>query len=176
MGDVAVTPNPTADQLAQIAYTTAETAKSVAGFHNPYVAMLSFSTKGSAQDAKDRETGKSVYIIDKVVEATKIAKERFPELKVDGELQADAALVPAVAAKKAPGSNIAGKANVLIVPNLEVGNIGYKLIERLGGAKAIGPILQGIARPVNDLSRGCCVDDIYYMVAITACQAQDSKK
>jgi len=176
MGDVAVTPNPTADQLAQIAYTTAETAKSVAGFQNPYVAMLSFSTKGSAQDAKDRETGKSVYIIDKVVEATKIAKEKFPELKVDGELQADAALVPAVAAKKAPGSNIAGKANVLVVPNLEVGNIGYKLIERLGGAKAIGPILQGIARPVNDLSRGCCVDDIYYMVAITACQAQDSKK
>lgn len=176
MGDVAVTPNPTADQLAQIAYTTAETAKSVAGFQNPYVAMLSFSTKGSAQDAKDRETGKSVYIIDKVVEATKIAKEKFPELKVDGELQADAALVPAVAAKKAPGSNIAGKANVLVVPNLEVGNIGYKLVERLGGAKAIGPILQGIARPVNDLSRGCCVDDIYYMVAITACQAQDSKK
>ena len=176
MGDVAVTPNPTADQLAQIAYTTAETAKSVAGFQNPYVAMLSFSTKGSAQDAKDRETGKSVYIIDKVVEAAKIAKEKFPKLKVDGELQADAALVPAVAAKKAPGSNIAGKANVLVVPNLEVGNIGYKLIERLGGAKAIGPILQGIARPVNDLSRGCCVDDIYYMVAITACQAQDSKK
>ena len=176
MGDVAVTPNPTADQLAQIAYTTAETAKSVAGFQNPYVAMLSFSTKGSAQDAKDRETGKSVYIIDKVVEATKIAKEKFPELKVDGELQADAALVPAVAAKKAPGSDIAGKANVLVVPNLEVGNIGYKLIERLGGAKAIGPILQGIARPVNDLSRGCCVDDIYYMVAITACQAQDAKR
>ena len=176
MGDVAVTPNPTADQLAQIAYTTAETAKSVAGFQDPHVAMLSFSTKGSAKDAIDRETGKSVYIIDKVVEATKIAKEKFPTLKVDGELQADAALVPAVAAKKAPGSEIAGKANVLVVPNLEVGNIGYKLIERLGGAKAIGPILQGIARPVNDLSRGCCVDDIYYMVAITACQAQDAKK
>lgn len=176
MGDVAVTPNPTADQLAQIAYTTAETAKSVAGFQNPHVAMLSFSTKGSAKDAKDKETGKSVYIIDKVIEATKIAKEKFPELKVDGELQADAALVPVVAAKKAPNSEIAGKANVLVVPNLEVGNIGYKLIERLGGAKAIGPILQGIARPVNDLSRGCCVDDIYYMVAITACQAQEAKK
>ena len=176
MGDVAVTPNPTADQLAQIAYTTAETAKSVAGFQDPKVAILSYSTKGSAKDAIDKETGKSVYVIDKVIEATKIAKEKFPNLKVDGELQADAALVPAVAAKKAPNSDIAGKANVLVVPNLEVGNIGYKLIERLGGAKAIGPILQGIARPVNDLSRGCCVDDIYYMVAITACQAQDAKK
>ncbi|MBP7767861.1 MAG: phosphate acetyltransferase [Prevotella sp.] len=175
MGDVAVTPNPTAEQLAQIAYTTAETAKSVAGFKNPVVAMLSFSTKGSAQDAIDKATGKSVYIIDKVVEATKIAKERYPELQVDGELQADAALDPATAAKKAPGSNVAGKANVLVVPNLEVGNIGYKLVQRLGGAEAIGPILQGIARPVNDLSRGCSVDDIYYMVAITACQAQDAK-
>lgn len=176
MGDVAVTPNPTAEQLAQIAYTTAETAKSVAGFQNPHVAMLSFSTKGSAQDAIDKETGKSVYIIDKVVEATRIAKERFPDLKVDGELQADAALDPRVAATKAPDSNIAGKANVLVVPNLEVGNIGYKLLQRLGGATAIGPILQGIARPVNDLSRGCSVEDIYYMVAITACQAQDAKK
>lgn len=176
MGDVAVTPNPTAEQLAQIAFTTAETAKSVAGFKDPHVAMLSFSTKGSAKDAKDKETGKSVYIIDKVVEATKLAKEKFPELKVDGELQADAALDPATAAKKAPGSDIAGKANVLVVSNLEVGNIGYKLIQRLGGATAIGPILQGIARPVNDLSRGCSIDDIYYMVAITACQAQDAKK
>ncbi len=175
MGDVAVTPNPTADQLAQIAYTTCQTAKSVAGFKDPHVAMLSFSTKGSAKDAIDKATGKSVYIIDKVVEATKIAKERYPDLKVDGELQADAALDPATAAKKAPGSDVAGKANVLVVPNLEVGNIGYKLVQRLGGATAIGPILQGIARPVNDLSRGCSVDDIYYMVAITACQAMDSK-
>jgi phosphate acetyltransferase len=175
MGDVAVTPNPTAEQLAQIAYTTAETAKSVAGFQHPVVAMLSFSTKGSAQDAIDKETGKSAYIIDKVVEATKIAKERYPNLIVDGELQADAALDPATAAKKAPGSDVAGKANVLVVPNLEVGNIGYKLVQRLGGAEAIGPILQGIARPVNDLSRGCSIDDIYYMVAITACQAQDAK-
>ena len=173
---MAVTPNPTADQLAQIAYTTAQTAHSVAGIADPRVAMLSFSTKGSAKDAKDKATGKSVYIIDKVIEATQIAHEKYPELQVDGELQADAALVPAVAEKKAKGSDIAGRANVLVVPNLEVGNIGYKLVQRLGGAIAIGPILQGIARPVNDLSRGCSVDDIYYMVAITACQAQDAKK
>ena len=176
MGDVAVTPNPTADQLAQIAYCTAETAKSVAGIQDPRVAMLSFSTKGSAKDAKDKATGKSVYIIDKVIDATKIAHEKYPELKVDGELQADAALVPSVGEFKAPGSPIAGHANVLVVPNLEVGNIGYKLVQRLGGAIAIGPILQGIARPVNDLSRGCSVDDIYYMVAITSCQAMDAKK
>ena len=176
MGDVAVTPNPTADQLAQIAYTTAHTAQSVAGIADPQIAMLSFSTKGSAKDAINKETGKSVYIIDKVKDAVAIAKEKFPELHLDGELQADAALVPEVAAKKAPGSDVAGKANVLVVPNLEVGNIGYKLVQRLGGAIAIGPILQGIARPVNDLSRGCSVDDIYYMVAITACQAQDAKK
>ncbi len=176
MGDVAVTPNPTADQLAQIAYTTAATARSVAGFQDPHVAMLSFSTKGSAKDAKDKQTGKSVYIIDKVIEATQIAREKYPDLKVDGELQADAALDPTVAAKKAPQSDIAGRANVLVVPNLEVGNISYKLVQRLGGATAIGPILQGIARPVNDLSRGCSVDDIYYMVAITACQAQDAKR
>ena len=176
MGDVAVTPNPTADQLAQIAYTTAHTAQSVAGIADPQIAMLSFSTMGSAKDAINKETGKSVYIIDKVKDAVAIAKEKFPELHLDGELQADAALVPEVAAKKAPGSDVAGKANVLVVPNLEVGNIGYKLVQRLGGAIAIGPILQGIARPVNDLSRGCSVDDIYYMVAITACQAQDAKK
>ena len=176
MGDVAVTPNPTADQLAQIAFTTSQTAKSVAGIEDPHVAMLSFSTKGSAKDAIDKATGKSVYIIDKVIEATKLAQERYPDLKVDGEMQADAALVPSVAAKKAKGSEVAGKATVLIAPNLEVGNIGYKLVQRLGGAIAIGPILQGIARPVNDLSRGCSIDDIYYMVAITACQAQDAKK
>lgn len=175
MGDVAVTPNPTAEQLAQIAYTTAQTAKSVAGFKDVRVAMLSFSTKGSAKDAIDKATGKSVYIIDKVLEATRLAQEQYPDLQVDGELQADAALVPSVGATKAPGSHIAGKANVLIVPNLEVGNIGYKLVQRLGGVTAIGPILQGIARPVNDLSRGCSVEDIYYMVAITACQAQDAK-
>jgi len=165
MSDVAVTIMPTAEQLAQFAYCTAETAKAVAGIEAPKVAMLSFSTKGSA----------SHEVVDKVVEATRIAKETWPELDIDGELQADAALVPSVAAKKAKDSEVAGKANVLIVPCLEVGNIGYKLVQRLGGAEAIGPILQGIARPVNDLSRGCSVDDIYYMIAITSCQAQAAK-
>ncbi len=165
MGDVAVTPVPDVHQLAEIAVCTAQTAKDVAGIEDPCVAMLSFSTKGSAKHE----------LVDKVVEATKIAKEMAPDLKIDGELQADAALIPEVADKKAHGSNIAGKANVLIVPNLEVGNISYKIAQRLGDAIAIGPILQGIARPVNDLSRGCSVDDIYYMVAITACQAMNSK-
>lgn len=165
MGDVAVTPVPTAEQLAQIAVCTAQTARSVAGIQDPRVAMLSFSTKGSAKHE----------VVDKVVEATHLAHELAPELKLDGELQADAALVPAVGEKKAPGSLIAGHANVLVVPNLEVGNISYKLVQRLGDALAIGPILQGIARPVNDLSRGCSIEDIYYMVAITACQAMDAK-
>ena len=175
MGDVAVTPNPTAERLQKIAYSTAQTRHIVDGFTDPRVAMLSFSTKGSAKDAIDKATGKSVYIIDKVLDATRIAHEKYPELKVDGELQADAALVPSIAKKKAPESEIAGNANVLIVPNLEVGNIGYKLVQRLGHVIAIGPILQGIARPVNDLSRGCSIDDIYYMVAITSCQAQDAQ-
>ena len=165
IGDVAVTPMPDAAQLAQIAVCTAQTAKSVAGFDDPRVAMLSFSTKGSAKHE----------VVDKVVEATRLAKELNPDLKIDGELQADAALVPSVGTKKAPGSDIAGKANVLVVPCLEVGNISYKLVQRLGNADAIGPILQGIARPVNDLSRGCSVHDIYKMVAITACQAMDAK-
>lgn len=165
VGDVAVTPMPDANQLAQIAVCTAQTAKSVAGFADPRVAMLSFSTKGSA----------SHEVVDKVVEATRQAKELAPDLHIDGELQADAALVPSVGAKKAPSSEIAGKANVLVFPCLEVGNIAYKLVQRLGDAEAIGPILQGIARPVNDLSRGCSVDDIYKLVAITACQAMDAK-
>ena len=166
IADVAVTPMPDANQLAQIAVCTAQMAKAVAGFEDPRVAMLSFSTKGSAKHE----------VCDKVIEATRLAKEMAPELKIDGELQADAALVPSVGAKKAPGSDIAGKANVLVFPNLEVGNIGYKMVQRLGDAIAIGPVLQGIARPVNDLSRGCSIDDIYYMIAITACQAMDAKK
>ena len=161
MGDVAVTPAPDAGQLAQIAVCTARTAKSVAGFADPRVAMLSFSTKGSAKHE----------VVDKVVEATALAKELDPSLKIDGELQADAALVPSVGAKKAPGSDIAGKANVLVVPNLEVGNISYKLIQRLGHAEAIGPILQGIAKPVNDLSRGCNADEVYHMAIITVALA-----
>lgn len=165
VADVAVTPMPDAAQLAQIAVCTAQTAKSVAGFEDPRVAMLSFSTKGSAKHE----------VVDKVIEATRLAKEMAPELNIDGELQADAALVPSVGEKKAPGSHIAGRANVLVFPNLEVGNIGYKLVQRLGNADAIGPILQGMARPVNDLSRGCSVDDIYKMIAITACQAIDAK-
>jgi len=165
MGDVAVTPVPDANQLAQIAVCTARTAKAVAGIE-PRVAMLSFSTKGSAKHE----------VVDKVVEAFNIAKEMDPEMIIDGELQADSALVPSVAASKAPGSPLAGKANVLVVPSLEVGNIGYKLVQRLGHATAVGPILQGIARPVNDLSRGCSIDDIYKMIAITANQAIAAKE
>ncbi len=164
MGDVAVTPMPDANQLAQIAVCTAQTAKAVAGM-DPRVAMLSFSSKGSAKHE----------VVDKVLEAVAIAKEMAPEVKIDGELQADAALVPHIGQSKAPGSEIAGHANVLVVPCLEVGNIAYKLVERLGHATAIGPILQGIARPVNDLSRGCSIDDIYKMVAITANQAIAAK-
>ncbi len=165
VGDVAVTPVPDAEQLSQIAVCTARTAKAVAGIQEPRVAMLSFSTKGSAKHE----------VVDKVVEATRLAKELDPSLKIDGELQADAALVPSVGESKAPGSEIAGHANVLVFPSLEVGNISYKMVQRLGGADAIGPVLQGIARPVNDLSRGCSVDDVYKMIAITANQAIAAK-
>lgn len=158
--DCAVMPNPNAQELASIAIASAQTARALVGVE-PRVAMLSFSTKGSAQHE----------MIDKVTEATRIAKETAPDLLIDGELQADAALVPSVGASKAPGSLIAGKANVLVFPTLESGNIGYKLVQRLGNAEAVGPILQGMAAPVNDLSRGCSVDDIYKMVAIAANQA-----
>jgi len=161
MSDVAVTPVPTAEQLAQIAVCTEHTAKCIVGIDDPKVAMLSFSTKGSAKHE----------VVDKIIEATRLAKELNPEMKVDGEMQADAALVPFIGASKAPGSEVAGHADVLIVPSLEVGNIGYKLAQRLGDMEAVGPILQGMAQPVNDLSRGCSIDDIYKMVAITSNQA-----
>jgi len=163
--DCAVMPNPTAEELASIAVASAQTMKSLVGV-DPRIAMLSFSTKGSAEHE----------MIDKVREATRIANEIAPELQIDGELQADAALVPTVGASKAPGSTIAGKANVLVFPTLEAGNIGYKLVQRLGNAEAVGPVLQGMAAPVNDLSRGCSVEDIYNMVAITANQAIGLKK
>ena len=146
--------------MAEIAISTAETARAIAGIE-PRVAMLSFSTKGSAKHE----------LVDKVAEATKLAKEMAPELALDGELQADAALIESVAKTKAPDSKVAGKANVLVFPDLQAGNIGYKLVERFSGADAVGPILQGIAAPVNDLSRGCKVQDIVQMVVITANQA-----
>jgi phosphate acetyltransferase len=158
--DCAVMPNPTAKELAEIAVATAQTTQALVGVE-PRVAMLSFSTKGSAKHE----------LVDKVTEATRLAREMAPDLQIDGELQADAALVPFVGQSKAPGSSVAGKANVLVFPNLECGNISYKLVQRLGNAEAVGPILQGMAAPVNDLSRGCSVDDIYKMVAICANQA-----
>lgn len=163
--DCAVMPNPTAPELAQIAVSTANTTKSLIGIE-PKIAMLSFSTKGSAKHE----------MVDKVVEATRLAKEMSPELNIDGELQADAALVPDVAASKAPGSTVAGKANVLIFPSLETGNIAYKLVQRLAGAEAVGPVLQGMASPINDLSRGCSVEDVYNMIVITSNQAIGNRK
>ena len=159
--DCAVIPEPDAEQLANIALGAADSARSLAGME-PKVAMLSFSTKGSAKHDS----------VTKVQEATRIAKEMAPDLMLDGELQLDAALVEKVGQLKAPGSKVAGHANTLVFPDLGAGNIGYKLVQRLAGAEAYGPILQGIAKPCNDLSRGCSAEDIVATVAITACQAQ----
>lgn len=162
--DCAVVPDPTAEELAQIAVSTAATARNIAGI-DPVVAMLSFSTKGSASHER----------VDKVVRATDIAKEMDPSLKIDGEMQSDAAIVPGVGATKAPGSPVAGHANTLVFPSLEVGNIAYKLVQRLAGAGAVGPILQGLAAPVNDLSRGCLVEDVYNTIIVTCNQAIGEK-
>lgn len=163
--DCAVVPNPTAPELAQIAVSAAETAKCLAGI-DPRVAILSFSTKGSAKHE----------MVDKVIEATKIAHEMDSTIKLDGELQADAAIVPSVGKSKAPNSEIAGTANVLVFPSLEVGNICYKLVQRLGGVQAVGPFLQGLAKPVNDLSRGCSAEDIYKTIIVTCNQSISAKQ
>jgi phosphate acetyltransferase len=158
--DCAVHPNPTDRELAEIAIATAKTTKALAGF-DPRIAMLSFSTKGSAKHE----------MVDKVIRATCMAREMDPNLKIDGELQADAAIIESIGKSKAPGSEIAGKANVLIFPTMESGNIAYKLVQRLAHAEAVGPVLQGMAAPINDLSRGCSVNDIVNMIAITVNQA-----
>jgi len=157
--DCAVHPNPTDSELAEIAVATAKTTKAIAQME-PRVAMLSFSTMGSANHE----------MVEKVRNATKIAKEMAPEFKIDGEMQADAAIIEAIGSKKAPNSEIAGKANVLVFPDLNTGNIAYKLVQRMAGAEAVGPVLQGMAAPINDLSRGCSVSDIVNLVAITANQ------
>lgn len=163
-GDCALNQNPTADELSEIAISSAQSFEQLTG-GEPKVAMLSYSTYGSAKSD----------LVTKVQEATKLAKEKAPDLKLDGELQFDAAIIDSVAKQKAPDSTVAGKANVIIFPDLNAGNIAYKLVQRLAKADAYGPILQGIAKPVNDLSRGCTADDIAGVVAITALQAQNQK-
>ena len=162
--DCAVVPDPTAEELAQIAISTASTARNIAGFE-PEIAMLSFSTKGSATHER----------VDKVIEAVKMVHELRPDIKIDGELQSDASIVPEIGAKKAPGSEVAGHANTLIFPSLETGNIAYKLVQRLAGAGAVGPILQGLGAPVNDLSRGATVADIQNTIIVTCNQAIGEK-
>jgi len=159
--DCGLNPKPNSDELSEIAISTAESFKSIIG-KEPRIAMLSYSTYGSAKSED----------VEKVQEATRLAKEKAPELVLDGEMQLDAAIVPSVGNSKAPGSNVAGKANVIIFPDLNAGNIGYKLVERLAKAEAYGPVCQGMAKPVNDLSRGCKAEDIVGVVAITAVQAQ----
>ncbi len=159
--DCAVVPNPDATQLADIAITTAENHKKLTG-EEAYVAMLSFSTKGSAKHE----------LVDKVLEATSIAKEKRPDLNIDGEIQFDAAIIDKIGQKKAPGSNVAGRANVLVFPDLQAGNIGYKIAQRLGGAEAVGPVVQGLKKPLFDLSRGCSIDDIVNTSAISALMAE----
>lgn len=159
--DCGLCQNPNSEELAAIAGSSAESFKVLVGTE-PMVAMLSHSTKGSAKHAD----------VDKVVEATKLAKEQYPQFKIDGELQADAAMIDSIGKSKAPDSDVAGKANVLVFPDLDAGNIGYKLVQRLAKAEAYGPMCQGIAKPVNDLSRGCSAADIVGVIAITAVQAQ----
>jgi phosphate acetyltransferase len=160
-GDCGLNQNPTADELSEIAKSSSESFEKLVG-KDSKIAMLSYSTYGSAKSE----------LTEKVINATNLVREKYPELKVDGELQLDAAIVPSIASNKAPGSNVAGDCNTLIFPDLNAGNIGYKLVQRLGKAEAYGPLCQGIAKPVNDLSRGCSAEDIAGVIAITAVQAQ----